>query len=93
MLYLLPRLLLEKENVLDYWCVRDVSLKSPSLAAAKNLSRPFVGEHGMGERFFRGGDLSVPVYDTFATLVDTDWHFFYSITLCSPAFRIITRTL
>ena len=29
----------------------------------------------MGERFFRGDDLSVPVYDTFATLVDTNCHF------------------
>ena len=30
----------------------------------------------MGERFFRGDDLFVPVYDTFDTLVDTSWHFF-----------------
>ena len=29
----------------------------------------------MGERFFRGDDLFVPVYDTFDTLVDTSWHF------------------
>ena len=53
-----------------------MSLKSPSLAVAKNLSRPSVGEHGKGKRFFRGDDLSVSVYDTFATLVNTNGHLF-----------------
>ena len=47
----------------------------------------------MGELFFRGDDRYVPVYDTFATLVDTNLHFFYKITLCSPALQMITHTL
>ena len=35
----------------------------------------------MGELFFRGDDLSVPVYDTFATLMDTNLHFFFTKSL------------
>ena len=88
------------ENVLAYWCVLDVSLNVPSLAVMKSLSRPSVGAHGMGERFFRGDNLSVSVYDTFETLVDTNGHLFlhhlsmlasisndYSYTICRvPSF-------
>ena len=45
----------------------------------------------MGKHLFRGDDQSVPVYDTFATLVDTIY--FDNITLCSPAFQMITCAL
>ena len=72
-----PAVTFKNENVLACWCVLDVSIKSPSLAVVKNLSRPSVGTQGMGELFFGGSDLSVPVYDTFATLlVDTNLHLF-----------------
>ena len=47
----------------------------------------------MGELLFRGDDRSVPVYDTFSTLVDTNLHFFYKITMLASVTNDYSYTL